>query len=231
VSSDERAELTAGSQPAADEERPGDAAWKRPGAVDDPAGSTVNEVHDPSVEGLSWPAVAELSGPSIEELPGQELDGLAGVPVERTRRLADARATVGARLARLRPAFVVVTFVAGVVLGLVAFGALNPAPAAVPWPALPGIPEPQDAHDVAAALKAGDAATLGNLLDATTLSSLGTEVDQVTDIGDVQFLGAVGDSTESYVAYLVRGHNGQGAKTLQGVVLHSMAGHIIAINR
>ncbi|HEY6058134.1 MAG TPA: hypothetical protein VIV06_08880 [Candidatus Limnocylindrales bacterium] len=178
-------------------------------------------------------APSDVAPGPIEEIPLEDAptpQDVAAAPAFIAPIPASQDALRTSRSALVRPLATLGLFVASLAIGAFAFAALNPAPAPVKWPPLADRPEPAAAHDLINAIKQNDPHVLAGLVDGQVLTDLGTALDPLVEVPEVEFLGAVGRSGDDFAAYLLHGQDVQGQKAVIGIVLHVRDGKVVAVN-
>lgn len=131
---------------------------------------------------------------------------------------------------RLPPVLTLALFVAGVVVGVIAFFAVNPPPPPNPYPTVPPVAEPPVAAAVANALATDDARALAQTADAETLQVLGEALQPLVEVTDVKFLRAVGVNRDTLAAYIASGRDSQGREWSVGLVLRVQGNQLVGVN-
>ena len=130
----------------------------------------------------------------------------------------------------LPPLMTLGLFVAGIILGVAVFTALNPPPPPSPYGAIPSVTEPKLGADIARELMAGDARALAGMLQPTVLEQLAPAISPVVEVTDVRFLDAVSGYGDTLAGYFVRGRTATGETTGVGYVLRFRDGEVIAVS-
>jgi hypothetical protein len=121
--------------------------------------------------------------------------------------------------------------VAGIAAGIVGFVGLNPAPNPTPYPRLAGVPEPESAHGLAAALEANDADAVANRVLPPIANALSNALQPIVEVTDVTYLGTVEHDGRDLAGYIVTGHDDQSQDEIVGVVVDVLDGNIVGINQ
>ena len=121
-------------------------------------------------------------------------------------------------------------FVVGILGGVVVHALTDKAPPENPYPALPKVEEPRAAHDVVAAVGAGDAQSLSRLLDSTMLTDLDTALQPIVDVRTTKFVGAVESEGRLLSAYVITGKTQAGVDFVVGFVLRVANDQVVGVN-
>jgi hypothetical protein len=133
-------------------------------------------------------------------------------------------------LSRIAPLLTIGLFVAGVVLGVLVFAAVNPPPPPNPYPGVPPVAEPPVAAALARALANDDADTLAQAADDQTLQVLGEALQPLVEVTDVKFVRAVGVNRDTLAAYVASGRDSQGGEWSVGLVLRVQGDQLVGVN-
>ncbi len=133
-------------------------------------------------------------------------------------------------MSRVAPALTIGLFVAGVVLGLIAFAAVNPPPPPNPYPSVPSVAEPRVAATLAQALATDDPRALAQAADAETLQRLGEALQPLVEVTDVKFVRAVGVNRDTLAGYVASGRDSQGGEWSVGLVLRVQGDQLVGVN-
>jgi hypothetical protein len=125
---------------------------------------------------------------------------------------------------------IVALFLAGLAAGIGTYAFVNAPPALPALPGLASVPEPAAAHDLAAAIAAGDASGVASRLSPDTASGLSTALASIVDVTAVTYLGTVEEDGRDLAGYVVRGRDKSNTKQIVGLVLAVSGGRIVAIN-
>ncbi len=133
-------------------------------------------------------------------------------------------------MSRIAPVLTLGLFVAGVVLGILVFAAVNPAPPPNPYPGVPSVGEPPVAAALARALANDDAVALAQAADDETLQVLGEALQPLVEVTDVKFVRAVGVNRDTLAAYVASGRDSQGGEWSVGLVLRVQGDQLVGVN-
>ncbi len=133
-------------------------------------------------------------------------------------------------MSRVAPVLTIGLFVAGVVLGVLVFMAVNPPPPPNPYPSVPSVAEPPVAAALAQALSTDDPRALAQAADAETLQRLGEALQPLVEVTDVKFVRAVGVNRDTLAAYVASGRDSQGGEWSVGLVLRVQGDQLVGVN-
>ncbi|TMG60919.1 MAG: hypothetical protein E6H87_07660 [Chloroflexi bacterium] len=121
-------------------------------------------------------------------------------------------------------------FALGLLGGVVVHVFTDKAPPENPYPALPKVDEPRAAHDVVAAIGAGDAQSLSRQLDSTMLTDLDTALQPIVDVRTTKFVGAVESEGRLLSAYVITGKTQENIDFVVGFVLRVANDQVVGVN-
>jgi hypothetical protein len=124
----------------------------------------------------------------------------------------------------------VALFLAGLAAGIGTYASVVAPPSLPALPALASAPEPAAAHDLAAAIAAGDASGVAARLSPGTAAGLSSALQSIVDVTGVTYLGTVEEDGRDLAGYVVRGRDRSHTKQIVGLVLAVSGGRIVAIN-
>jgi hypothetical protein len=139
-------------------------------------------------------------------------------------------------MSEARAAFMLALFVGAIVTGAVIRGISDASVVKEnPYAQLARVDEPAVTAVVASAILNGDARTLADRLDSTTLSALREALMSPTgaaiaDVRNVRFVGATGKGTKILAAYVMTGKDMSGIDAIVGFVLEVENGQIVGVN-
>jgi hypothetical protein len=134
-------------------------------------------------------------------------------------------------LAPRRAVATLALFVAGLAIGVAGYGVVNAAPPLPTYPPLASAPEPQIAHDLAAAIVAGDAKGIADHLQPDAADALSTALKPIVEVTSMEYLGTVEQDGKDLAGYVIHGRDQNKAKQVVGVVVDVSGGTIVAINQ